>query len=139
MINMYLLAKQADELAIVFSPEETLRLGDTLAIDGIVAQVVDIQFADLPGVLEHILRKSLVSKAETTEHIQPEVTSIIDSLSDQKLAIAKIRGRIVEETDDSGKKKKTFKTGLSEFNISRAKAEIRILNQKTLFEALGLH
>jgi hypothetical protein len=136
---MYLLTKEADELAIVFSPEETLRLGDTLAIDGIVAQVVDIQFADLPGVLEHILRKSLVSKAETTEHIQPEVTSIIDSLSDQKLAIAKIRGRIIEETDDNGKRKKTFKTGLSEFNISRAKAEIRILNQKTLFEALGLH
>jgi hypothetical protein len=135
---MYLLTKEADELAIVYSPEEKIRLGDTLAIDGIIAQVVDVQFADLPGVLEHILRKSLVSKAETKEHIQPEVKSVIDSLSDQRLAIAKIRGRIVEEADDKGKSRKTFKTGLSEFNISRAKAEIKVLNQRTLIEALGL-
>jgi len=135
---MYLLTKEGDELAIVYSPEESLRIGDTLIIDGIIAQVIDIQFADLPGVLEHILRKSLISKTETKEHIQPEVKSVIDSLSDQKLAIAKIRGRI-NVTDEKGKKKKIFKTGLSEFNISRAKAEIRVLSQDDLFEALDLN
>jgi hypothetical protein len=135
---MYLLTKEADELAIVFAPEESLRIGDNLDIDGIVAQVIDIQFADLPGVLEHILRKSLIAKTETQEHIQPEVKSVIDSLTDQKLAIAKIRGRIVEATDEKGNKKRTFKTGLSEFNISRAKAKINILNQEDLFNALGL-
>jgi hypothetical protein len=135
---MYLLIKEADELDIVYSPEERLRLGDTLTIDGVIAQVVDIQFADLPGVLEHILRKSLVAKAEIKEHIQPEVKSVIDSLSDQRLAIAKIRGRIVEVSDDKGNKKKVFKTGLSEFNISRARAEIKVLSQEALFEALGL-
>jgi len=138
VIEMYLLTKEADELAIVYSPEEKLRLGDTLTIDGIVAQVVDINFADLPGVLEHILRKSLVSKAETKEHIQPEVKSVIDSLTDQRLAIAKIRGRIVETSDEKGNKKKAFKTGLSEFNISRSRAEIKVLSQDDLFDALGL-
>ena len=106
---MYLLTKEGDELAIVYSPEESLRLGDTLIIDGVIAQVIDIQFADLPGVLEHILRKSLISKTETKEHIQPEVKSVIDSLSDQKLAIAKIRGRMIEVTDEKGKKKRIFK------------------------------
>jgi len=137
-MNMYLLTKEADELAVVYSPEERLRLGDTLTIDGVIAQVVDIHFADLPGVLEHILRKSLVAKAEIKEHIQPEVKSVIDSLSDQRLAIAKIRGRIVEVSDDKGNKKKVFKTGLSEFNISRARAEIKVLSQDDLFDALGL-
>lgn len=135
---MYLLTKEADDLAIVFSPEERLRIGDTLDIDGIVAQVVDIQFADLPGVLEHILRKSLISKSEVKEHIQPEVKSVIDSLTDQKLAIAKIRGRLVVVSDEKGNKKRIFKTGLSEFNISRAKAKINILDQEELFSALGL-
>jgi len=135
---MYLLTKEADDLAIVFSPEERLRIGDTLDIDGIVAQVVDIQFADLPGVLEHILRKSLISKSEVKEHIQPEVRSVIDSLADQKLAIAKIRGRLVVVSDEKGNKKRIFKTGLSEFNISRAKAKINILDQEELFSALGL-
>ena len=129
---MYLLTKEGDDLAIVFAPEERLRIGDNLDIDGIVAQVIDIQFADLRGVLEHILRKSLITENETQEHIQPEVKSIIDSLTDQKLAIAKIRGRLVETTDENGKKKKVFKTGLSEFNISRAKAKINVLNQQEL-------
>ena len=135
---MYLLTKESDEMAIVFAPEESLRIGDNLDIDGIVAQIIDIRFADLPGVLEHILRKSLISKTETKEYIQPEVKSVIDSLSDQKLAIAKIRGRLVEVDDGKGGKKKIFKTGLSEFNISRAKAKINILNQEELFNALGL-
>jgi hypothetical protein len=136
--NMYLLTKEADDLAIVFAPEERLRIGDTLDIDGIVAQVIDIQFADLPGVLEHILRKSLVAKSEVKEHIQPEVQSVVDALTDQKLAIAKIRGRLIDVTDDQGNKQRAFKTGLSEFSISRAKAQINILDQGELFAALGL-
>jgi hypothetical protein len=135
---LYLLTKEGDELAIVFSPEEEVRLGDSLKIDGIVAQVMDIQFADLPGVLEHILRKSLITRSEVKEHIQPEVRGIIDSLSDQKLAIAKIRGRILEIVDSNGNVRKIFKTGLSEFGISRAKAEIRIMDLEELLEALDL-
>jgi hypothetical protein len=90
---MYVLTKSGDELALVFSPDETVRLGYTILIDDIVAQVVDIQFADLQSVLEHILRKSLIAKSETEEYVQPELVSVVDSLADQKLARAKIRGR----------------------------------------------
>jgi len=135
---MYLLTKEADDLWIVFSPEEKVRLGDSLKIEDIVAQVIDIQFADLPGVLEHILRKSLVPKSETEEQIQPEVKSIIDSLADQKVALAKIRGRIMEIDDDRGNKKKIFRTGFSEFNLSRAKSKIETLSQDELFQVLDL-
>jgi len=130
---MYLLSKQADDLWIVFSPDEKLRLGDTLKIDGIVAQVVEIQFADLPGVLQHILRKSLIPVSETTEQIQPEVKSIIGSLADQKVALAKIRGRIVE-TDGN----KAFKTGISEFTLSRAKSKIEVMDENELFQLLDM-
>ena len=133
---MYVLTKYGDELALVFSPDEAVRLGDTLLIDDIVAQVVDIQFADLPGVLEHILRKSLIAKSETEEHVQPELQSVVDSLTDQKLARAKIRGHLA--TDDERNSKKVFKTGLTEFNISRASADIQILPQDALFDALDL-
>jgi hypothetical protein len=135
---MYLLTKDEDELWIVYSPEEKLRLGDSLKIGDIVAQVVDMHFADLPGVLEHILRKSLIPKSETTERVQPEIRNILDSLIDQRVAVAKIRGRIIESDDGLGNKRKTFKIGLSEFDISRAKSEIRVLNQDELFEALSL-
>ena len=135
---MYLLTKQGDDLWIVFSPEEKLRIGDSLKIDDIVVQVVDMQFADLPGVLEHILRRSLIPKSETEERIQPEVKSVIDSLADQKVALAKIRGRIAEIDDGHGNRRKAFRTGLSEFNLSRARSKIEVLSQDELFQALQL-
>ena len=132
---MYLLSKDANDLWIVFSPSERLRLGDNLKIDDIVAQIIDVQFADLPGVLQHLLRKSLIPIAETEEEIQPEVKSIVDSLSDQKVALAKIRGRIVATDGHGGK---SFHTGISEFNLSRAKSKIELLDENALFQMLGI-
>jgi hypothetical protein len=134
---MYLLSKQADDLWVVFSPNERLKLGDTIKIEDIVAQVVEIQFADLPGVLQHILRKSLIPLSDTTEEIQPEVKSIIGSLADQKVALAKIRGRIVE-IDTGGNKNKAFKTGISEFTLSRAKSKIEVMDENELFQLLDM-
>ncbi|MGZ4947311.1 MAG: ATP-binding protein, partial [Halobacteriota archaeon] len=89
------------------------------------------------GVLEHILRKSLISPSDTEKDIQPELQNVVDSLSDQKLARAKIRGRLVSNGTDE-KATKTFKTGLSEFNISRSSAKIERLPQAALFESLAL-
>jgi len=131
---MYLLTKDRDDLLIVYSPEEKVRLGDSLRIGDLIAQVVDMHFADLPGVLEHILRKSLIPKSQTVDRVQPGVKSILDTLIDQKVAVAKIRGRILEDE----KKAPVFKTGLSEFDLSRAKSEIRVLDQDQLLEALSL-
>ena len=135
---MCLLSKQADNLWIVFSPNERIKLGDTLKIDDVVAQVVEVQFADIPGVLQHILRKSLIPLENTTEEIQPEVQSIVGSLADQKVALAKIRGRIVE-IDSGGNKTKTFKTGISEFNLSRAKSKIEVMDENELFQLLDMN
>jgi len=128
------LTKDRDDLLIVYSPEEKVRLGDSLRIGDLIAQVVDMHFADLPGVLEHILRKSLIPKSQTVDRVQPGVKSILDTLIDQKVAVAKIRGRILEDE----KKAPVFKTGLSEFDLSRAKSEIRVLDQDQLLEALSL-
>ena len=88
-------------------------------------------------MLEHILRKSLIAESETEEHVQPELQSVVDSLTDQKLARAKIRGHLEQEKTNKGAKR-TFKTGLSEFNISRAKAAVQILPQDALFDSLNL-
>jgi len=45
-------------MILIFSPDEAVRLGDTLLVDDIMAQVVDIQFADLPS------NTSLLPRAE---------------------------------------------------------------------------
>jgi hypothetical protein len=135
---MRLFTKRADNLIIIYNPDERLRIGDTLFVDGIVAQVIDAQFADVPGVLEHVLRRSLIPEENVEQFMQPQVKNVIDSLIDRKAAIAKIRGRLVDEKNETEPDRTTFKSGLGEFDISRANAEITILDQNRLFSSLEL-
>ena len=69
---MRILNKKGDEIYILCRPDESLRIGDCLNIGGIISQVIDVEYATLPGILEHILRKSLLEGAETEEDIPQE-------------------------------------------------------------------
>ena len=59
---MKIYKKQGDTIQILCAPEETAEKGDYLHIEdnkvkkGLIAQVIDIQFANLPGILEDMLR-----------------------------------------------------------------------------------
>jgi hypothetical protein len=60
---MYLPTKQADDLWIVFSSQERLRLGGTLKIADMVAQVINIQLACLPcSKISSIYLYSIISQ-----------------------------------------------------------------------------
>jgi hypothetical protein len=136
---MYILTKEGDEITIIFSPDENLSIGDTLKIDGLIVQVIDIQFANLPGILEHILRKSLIPKANVKEQIPEQVKSILDSLVDQRVAITKIRGRIIQTKKKDGEEFTEFKQGYTEFTLSRANPIISKLPYQELMNILGLN
>ena len=69
-------------IKILAEPEERIRLGESILIDNIVAQIVEVQFADVPGVLEHLLRKSLVPESQRTENLQPQLKPFLDRLAD---------------------------------------------------------
>lgn len=126
---MRILNKKGDEIYILCRPEENLRVGDCLNIGGIIAQVIDVEYATLPGILEHILRKSLLGRAETEEHIQKEAKTFLDTLSDHRLAITKIRG-----TYDGNE----FKPGFTELNVDRSNAVITIMDPKEIHNMLKL-
>jgi len=130
---MRILGKQDENLLLIATPEEDVRIGDIFQSGDILSQTLDLAFADLPGILEHILRQSLINKAKVTQDIQPEVKKVLESLSDQKLVITKIRGHL-EEHDG----KKILKPGLTEFKVSREKTEPKILSPSLLFEILNL-
>ena len=130
---MRILLKQDDKLLLIASPDESVRIGDVFQSGEILSQTLDLQFADLPGIMEHILRQSLIAKPNISEDIQEEVKRVLETLSDQKLIITKIRGHIVEEEGV-----KRLKPGLTEFNLSRERTEPQILPPKELFEILDL-
>jgi len=130
---MRILLKEDDKLLFIASPEEEVTIGDVFESGGIVSQTLDLKFADLQGIMEHILRQSLIPKRNVSEDIQPEVKRVLETLSDQKLVITKIRGHILEEEGT-----RVFRQGLTEFNLSRERTEPTILPSRELFEILDL-
>jgi hypothetical protein len=130
---MRVLTKEGDVINLLAAPDEDVRLGESIAIDNIIVQIIDIQFADVPGVLEHLLRKSLVPESQRVEYVQPQLKSVLDTLADHKLLIGKIRGRM----EGSGPNV-SFKRGLTEFNLSRTSSRVSVLDESVLFRILGL-
>ena len=122
---MYLLTKNDDQLVIVASKDEKIRVGDICESDGVISQVVEIRFVDLPGILEHVIRQSLIPRVEVSEDTSDEIQTMFGNISDSKMIITKIRGHLEK---DNGKD--VFKKGLMEFDISREKTKPKLLPQK---------
>ncbi|MEM0078678.1 MAG: DUF87 domain-containing protein [Nitrososphaerota archaeon] len=98
---MKILAKNGDTLEILANPEEEiLERGDYLTIeDGgktLLAQVIDIEYADVPGVLEDALRELSSEDFVDSSSIDPySLGSVIANIRDARLVIAKVRGVVM--------------------------------------------
>ena len=98
---MKILSKNGDTIELLASPSEPpLTRGDyLLIIDGdkkLLAQVIDIEYADVPGILEDTLRE-LASESLSMRNFDPyDVGSILVGVKDSRKIIAKFRGVIVD-------------------------------------------
>ena len=94
---MRLLSKNGDTVELLAGPgEEALHRGDYLQIvdDGkrLLLQVIDVNYADLPGALEDALR-GLGSEEFSLKLIDPYgVGSLLADLKDARVVVAKLRG-----------------------------------------------
>ncbi|MFH0849051.1 MAG: DUF87 domain-containing protein [archaeon] len=96
---MKLFRKEGDSVQLIASPEESAEKGDYLLVEdprenkGLIVQVIDVQFANVPGILEDILRDEITgSQAEGEDYDPLNVKSQITLLKDTRLVICKIRG-----------------------------------------------
>lgn len=130
---MRILLKNQNDLLLIAPPSEKVSIGDIFRSENILSQVLDIDFADLQGIMEHILRQSLIPNANVSTDIQPEVKTILESLSDQKLVRTKIRGQIKQDGENS-----VLLPGLTEFDVSREKTLPKLFSPRDLFNILDL-
>jgi hypothetical protein len=102
---MRLYKKEGNVVQILSFPNETVEKGDYLLIEdaeagkALIVQVIDIQFANIPGVLEELLR-SLPDGGELIqgEDIDPlEIAPHITYIQDSRLLICKIRATVEGE------------------------------------------
>lgn len=98
---MKLYKKVGNTVQILSFPEEDIHKGCYLVIEdsdlnkGLIVQVIDVQFANVPGIMEELLRESFDVESVYGEDIDPlEVTSHILYIQDTRLLVCKIHGTI---------------------------------------------
>jgi len=102
---MKLYKKEGNTLHIISFPNESISKGDYLIIEepkdtkALLAQVIDVQFANVPGILEELLRECTNDYGDFIrgEDIDPlEVESQINLIQDARILICKIRATLNE-------------------------------------------
>jgi len=91
--------KEGNTVQILALPGEKVEKGEYLLIEDpkarrrLVTQVIDIQFANVPGILEELLRNSTTNELVHEESFDPlGVVSHMTYIQDSRLLVCKIRG-----------------------------------------------
>jgi len=99
---MKILQKEGDEYHLLALPNEGSNPGDYLIIEdnkagkSLILQVMEVKYANIPGMFEEILRDGLSTRLEGDELDPFNMNSQLLILKDTKLTICKVRG-IVEK------------------------------------------
>lgn len=98
---MKIYRKEGDVMQLISFSEEEVNKGDYLLVEdqrarrGLIIQVVDIQFANIPGILEDILRDVMTEESIHGNDLDPlDISSQVAVLKDTKLLLCKIRGAL---------------------------------------------
>jgi hypothetical protein len=101
---MRLYRKEGSSLQILSTPSDNVEKGDYLIVEDanvkrkLIAQVIDVQFASVPGLLEELLRDSTTEEQVYGENFDPlGVSSHINHIQDARMLICKIRGTMVDD------------------------------------------
>jgi len=101
---MRLYRKEGNTIQILSFPDEKVEKGDYLLIEdsstqkGLIVQVVDVQFANTPGILEELLRDSTTAQHLNGEDFDPfQVISHMTYIQDSNILLCKVRGTIEDE------------------------------------------
>ena len=96
---MRLYRKEGNTVQILALPSENVEKGEYLLIEdptarrSLITQVIDIQFANVPGILEELLRNSTTNELVHEESFDPlGVASHVTYIQDSRLLVCKIRG-----------------------------------------------
>ena len=101
---MRLYKKEGNTVQILSYPTDNIEKGDYLLVEDanvnrkLITQVIDVQFASIPGLLEELLRDSTTDQQIYGENIDPlGVTSHINHIQDARMLLCKIRGTMLDQ------------------------------------------
>ena len=98
---MKILKKESDDILVIASPREMVRVGDYLVASepqrSLVLQVYDERYLDVEGIEEEIAREEVLSvSAQGVTSDPTELTTISTIIRDMRILLCKARGTISE-------------------------------------------
>ena len=98
---MKILKKESDDILVIASPRERVRVGDYLvaaeAQRSLVLQVYDERYLDVEGIEEEIAREEILSASAPGVTSDPtELTTISTLIRDMRILLCKARGTIAD-------------------------------------------
>jgi hypothetical protein len=136
---MRLYKKEGNTVQILSFPNETVEKGDYLLIEdpkqnrAQIVQVIDVQFANVPGLIEDLLRDTSNGHTEGeltgTDYDPLEIASQITVIQDSRMLICKIRASL---------EKAHITTG-GTWLPSRTQSTIKRLNTSTLLQLIKIN
>jgi DNA helicase HerA-like ATPase len=102
-LALKILRKEGDSVQLLSFPDEEVEKGDYLLITdkikerSLIIQIIDIQYANIPGILEDLLRDGISESSLSGDEVDPfKISSQITVLKDTRLLLGKIRGAVEE-------------------------------------------
>jgi hypothetical protein len=96
-----ILRKDGDNIQLLCFPDEEVEKGDYLLVKdrlknrSLIVQVIDVQYANIPGILEDLLRDGISEGSLNGDDVDPfKVSSQLAVLKDTRLLLGKIRGAL---------------------------------------------
>ena len=131
---MRLYKKEGNSIQILSSPKDDVEKGDYLIVEDtnvnrkLITQVIDVQFASVPGLLEELLRDSTTGEQIYGENFDPlGVSSHINQIQDARMLLCKIRGTILNDKlrVNSSWLPSRSKSGITKISINSLLAHVR--------------
>lgn len=103
---MQILNVSGSEVLFLYGPREEVEVGENIMVwdekkeRGLVIQIIEINLANVPGILEDLIRNESIPSSKIIQNMPPDLKQFIGEVRNIKVSTGKIRKEIVGNDQD---------------------------------------
>lgn len=103
---MQILDKNGNEVLLIYGTREEVEVGENIKIwdskkkRGLIIQIIEINLANIPGILEDLLRNESIPSSKIVRNVPEDLKQFIGEVRNIKAATGKIRKEISGDNQD---------------------------------------
>ncbi len=103
---MQILNKEGNEVLLIYGPKEEAEIGENIKIwdskknRGLLIQIIEINLANIPGILEDLIRNESIPQSKIIRNVPADFQQFITEVRNIKAATGKIRKELSGNNQD---------------------------------------